>query len=72
MGKKKTVYVVSYWGIGFDDETVVTVFDNRESAEQMKDFIADRVKRVWIDECPIYHSYRIFGDSPKSLASNGE
>lgn len=65
MGKKKTVYVVSYWGIGFDDETVVTVFDNRESAEKMQNFIAGRVKRVWIDECPIYHSYSIFGDSPK-------
>ena len=58
MDKKKTVYVVSYWEQG-TDESVVTVFDNRDTAEKMKRHIAESGRQVWMDECPIYHTYGV-------------
>ena len=58
MSETKTVYVVSYLEIGLTESTV-TVFDNRETAEKMKRHIAESGRQVWMDECPIYHTYGV-------------
>lgn len=58
MSESKTAYVVSYLERGWTESTV-TVFDNRENAEKMKQHIAESGRQVWMDECPIYHTYGV-------------
>lgn len=38
-------------------EPIVTVFDNRENAEKMYNYMISQGNRAWIDECPLYKKF---------------
>lgn len=57
--ENKNVFVVSY--VMDTNEPIISVFDNKENAEKMYNHLKEQNITVWLDECPLYHSYKIFG-----------